>query len=382
MATRKKSVFFLGAGCSAAFGYPITSSILPNILGDIDKSQLFYGIPNNNASKEREKEKRLKAYILDLYPGIAEQTKYDGKSLPNITEVLSLTDYLIEIGAVPSSRYRLDDVVQSRQLLHRAICEVLYKKPEDLFAMEKTNETLKLFMDLLQEEVLTKDLSIITTNYDTLIELLLLKRVYEQNRRRGNATDDQDFYNLLNCIDFGTNFRDPFQNKVITQPQEPLFRFFKLHGSFTWLKCDLCEHIFINPYGDIVFQAYRDEVDEYNTCHCNDVLQLRTLIVAPSLVRDIKDPNLLHIWKNTLEALRNADEWTIIGYSMPGEDLMIKTLFIRALNGACSKPKIKVVQLDDSFHSNYSSLFGKHEFITGGVENFLRPKQTAWLHST
>jgi len=372
---KKKSVFFLGAGCSAAFGYPITSSILPNILKEIDNGHLFYGIPNNDAADERKKEQRLKAYILNLYPGIAEQTTYNGKNLPNITEVLSLTDYLIEIGAVPSSRYKLDDVVQCRQLLHRAICEVLYKSQEDLFAMEKTNETLRLFLDLLQKEVRTKELSIITTNYDTLIELLLLKRVYEQGRRAGNSANNLDFFNLLNCIDFGTNFRDPFENKVITQPQNPLFRFFKLHGSFTWLKCDLCEHIFINPYGDIVFQAYRDEVDEYNTCHCNDVLQLRTLIVAPSLVRDIKDPNLLHIWKNTLEALRNADEWTIIGYSMPGEDLMIKTLFIRALNGAPQKPAIKVVQLDDTFRSNYASLFGKHQFITGGVEQFLQVPQ-------
>jgi NAD-dependent SIR2 family protein deacetylase len=289
--------------------------------------------------------------------------------------VLSLTDYLIEIGAVPSPKYRLDDVVQCRQLLHRAICEVLYKKSEDLSEMERTNETLRLFLDLLQEEVENKELSIITTNYDTLIELLLLKRVYERNSRRGNPINDRDIYNLLNCIDFGTNFRDPFANKVVAQPQNPIFRFFKLHGSFTWLKCDLCEHIFINPYGDIVFQAYRDEIDEYNTCHCNDHLQLRTLIVAPSLVRDVKDPNLLHIWKNTLEALRNADEWTIIGYSMPGEDLMIKTLFIRALNGAPKKPKIKVVQLDDSFRSNYLSLFGKHQFITGGVDAFLQVPQ-------
>ncbi|MBK7123868.1 MAG: hypothetical protein IPH68_14415 [Chitinophagaceae bacterium] len=57
------------------------------------------------------------------------------------------------------------------------------------------------------------------------------------------------------------------------------------------------------------------------------------MLVTPSFSRTVKDTNLSQVWRNTLELLRTADEWVITGYSLPGEDLDIKSLFIRALKG-------------------------------------------------
>jgi hypothetical protein len=39
---------------------------------------------------------------------------------------------------------------------------------------------------------------------------------------------------------------------------------------------------------------------------------------------------LLEIWQTALEALREAETWYIIGYSLPPEDVAIRTILLRA----------------------------------------------------
>lgn len=76
------------------------------------------------------------------------------------------------------------------------------------------------------------------------------------------------------------------------------------------------------------------------------------------MVRDIRDPNILQVWRAAVEALRTAETWTIIGYSLPAEDLAIRSIFIRARNGHKSKPHINVVQKGSNSLLNYECLFG------------------------
>ena len=65
--------------------------------------------------------------------------------------------------------------------------------------------------------------------------------------------------------------------------------------------------------------------------HNNDCFQLndtKTTLEKEQendlLVRDIRDSNLLQIWKAAMEALRTADQIVFIGYSLPAEDFAIK----------------------------------------------------------
>ncbi len=68
----------------------------------------------------------------------------------------------------------------------------------------------------------------------------------------------------------------------------------------------------------------------YNVCWCG--ARLRSLLVTPSVVRDIRDANLLGIWQAALEDLRRADSWTFIGYSLPSEDIAIRSVLLRAMH--------------------------------------------------
>jgi len=98
-------------------------------------------------------------------------------------------------------------------------------------------------------------------------------------------------------------------------------------------------------------------------------------------VRDIRDPNLLEVWKAALEALRMAERWIIVGYSMPPEDVAIRSLFLRAWQGRrySKKPLIRVIQAPQLKAStepsltemNYRLAFGDCSYEPIGIEGLI-----------
>jgi hypothetical protein len=119
---------------------------------------------------------------------------------------------------------------------------------------------------------------------------------------------------------------------------------------------------------------------------------LQSLLVAPSFVRDIRDPNLLSTWNGAFEALRRAQEWIIVGYSMPPEDVAIRSMFFRAYQSRKrdgDDTRIRVFQkrwIDpklpagiqdyerkkpDPIEANFKLLFPKCEYSVGGFEEFV-----------
>jgi hypothetical protein len=141
-----------------------------------------------------------------------------------------------------------------------------------------------------------------------------------------------------------------------------------------WLRCECCEHIYINTKGEIGDLAY-EKVTVYNTCDCGHS-PLSTVLVTPSFVREVRDANLLGIWMHALELLRTADEWVIVGYSLPPEDIAIRSLLLRAAHarGAKDRPAITVVQLgeDKDTRARYKLFFPGCDYRTDGLEGFLK----------
>jgi NAD-dependent SIR2 family protein deacetylase len=379
----EKIVIFMGAGASKPFGIPLTREILPKMLeaindrgrkGAKDKRGLFVEIPDGDVSAEERKkmEKELLNFLYLLMPGLEErfnaykEASADKKkeiSFPLITELLSLVDHLNINNNVPFFR---DDKIYSakglsyyRKLLDRAIYEILADDDEYLKdEKNKLDAFVKYISSFINEG---KQVSLITTNYDTTVET----EIYESNIKR------------IENIDFGFSWRHAERDDAtpLYQPKSTLLKILKLHGSLNWLKCDLCDHVYINPRGNIIHQSFRSDIDELNSCHCSNA-PLKSLIVAPSFERDVRDSNLLHVWKTALETLRAADKWMIIGYSLPPEDLAIKSLLIRAKNSRSSpleKKNFTVIQHGEAAKDAYSLLFGQNQFdyISNGMDGFL-----------
>jgi NAD-dependent SIR2 family protein deacetylase len=368
---KRRIAVFLGAGASKAFQYPLTSDILRLIVTRINSGKLFdgAGIPKITADQYRT---MIRELLLALSPGLKPIFKegFDFKTyeLPLITELLSqaehffnyqqaILDYNHEIkhpslGQLKSinERWELKDLIT---LLDWSIISVIneegnvarVKLPKFINWVKKSNQSGKSFV------------SVITTNYDFAIEWNLLTQ------------RERDYAHRI--VDYGFNWRDVDDGEVYLRPTHPMYRIYKLHGSIDWLKCDRCGYIYVNPLVDIYDLAFSDKKKELNSCHCA-YWPLKPVLVTPSYSRNTKDVNLSQIWRNTLEELRLADEWIIAGYSLPGEDLDIKSLFIRALAGRPNIPTIKVIQQSNRSKSRFDNFFGKnrYQFVCGGFENY------------
>lgn len=157
-----------------------------------------------------------------------------------------------------------------------------------------------------------------------------------------------------------------------TRPAAPQVTLLKLHGSTNWLRCPLCETVYINPWGSIWEQAYRTTADRFNRCHCDTRLEAQ--IVSPSFVRETRAPNLLQIWKSALDVLRASDEWILIGYGFPDEDIAVRALFVRPYASSPKPPRITVIQHGQEAYARYASFFDPAQlnYCAGGLELFLR----------
>lgn len=72
-----------------------------------------------------------------------------------------------------------------------------------------------------------------------------------------------------------------------------------------------------------------------------------------------------------LECLRRADEWYLVGYSLPPEDLAVRSLLLHAYAGRQRRPRVTVVQKGTAARPVYELLFPGCRYIDGGLEAFL-----------
>jgi hypothetical protein len=353
-------VLFLGAGASRAFGYPLTSAILPHIRAGLQDNSL---LPlESNPRRERAKMKRLREHLGTLLPAFFD----DDIELPLITDVLSLIDLLLTTGEVAVPMLSTEEMEDLRTLLEEAIIHSI----EPAAGEAQGGDALDLLTDWILNAVDEGPaMTVVSTNYDTVVESLVFEKISQDPELE-----------LSSAVDLGFSWREHstgrYLETVNQPPATPRVRIFKLHGSVSWLKCPLCGFIYVNTVGSIVQQAFReDKVDYNNTCVCGHG-PVRPVIVAPSMVRTIKDADLLTIWRSALEAMRVADEWIVVGYSLPPEDIAIRSILVRAYSGRGKKrkpPRIRVVQLseDKKLEDRYRLLFPECTFEYGGFESFI-----------
>jgi hypothetical protein len=245
--------------------------------------------------------------------------------------------------------------------------EILYAQREMTADQEVT---LKAFLLWIKDKQANGPLTIVTTNYDVSVETPLFAEVGVSR--------------VPAAIDFGFDWRDPSTGTLHPRPTKPSVAFFKLHGSLNWLRCDLCGQLYVNPLEAIAYLSFSDRQAWANTCECG-WWPLRHLIVAPSTVRDVRDTHLLNVWRSATEALRTAREWFIVGYSLPDEDLAIRSMLLRAFaaQGLQSSteplgkragrpgPSVTVVQLGEAARPKYAAMFQRFQYLGGGLDEWL-----------
>lgn len=368
----QRTILFLGAGASRALGYPVTAQIFERILARLKDRTLFtslnvvYPVTGehadvNSAGFLADAMKVLEAELSALFPGILDST-----TPPQITELLSLLDHLIFTGNSAVPRFPRERLTRLRALLERAVATVVTapEKTRDASQLALVQRLVKWVVAEAAKPAPSKHLiTIITTNYDLAVEKPVADAV----------SQSQGPYR----IDYGFNWRDPFQPEegeepVRLRPANPAVGFYKLHGSINWLRCPLCEHVYLNGLGPIFNQAFASRMRDESTCSCYH-WPLGTLLVAPSMIRDIRDPNLLGIWQAALEAMRLAQRWIVVGYSLPAEDLAIRSLFLRASRARQGPPAVDLYEHGPhpDVEARYRLLLQNVAYDGGGFETFI-----------
>lgn len=347
---------FLGAGASKPFGFPVTDEILPEVLGRMRSGNLFPSAPRrarNNEDSARE----LNELLSQLLPGLLSRKIVP----PLVTDVFSLLDQIVSTDGTLAPGVDPAAVGRLRLLLERAVAEVL---AEPRGRRGKAGPALlDKFADWIHDTCGGgRFVSVISTNYDFALEQRLLSRLSPRQ--------------IAMQVDFGLNWRPadgPARHRAWPRPARPALAILKLHGALNWLRCPLCEHLVIHPSEPIFRQGQTERGDSWRACSCGHA-PLRHVLVAPSMVRDVRDPNLIGLWQSALEALRTATEWVIIGYSLPAQDVEIRSLLLRAYRGRPRPPRVQVVQhgRNQETEDRYRVLFPELVFDEGGVEAFLR----------
>jgi len=203
--------------------------------------------------------------------------------------------------------------------------------------------------------------SIITLNWDIVVEALLADRM----------------------VDYGIDVEWILGYTSVPRKGDPI-PLFKVHGSANWTYCDACRTIHAKfdeksalhsnaflevgdfglfELGESVENDIREELagaDGSRTCRvCGN--QLAGRLATFSYTKAFSIHQFQTIWERAYAALRSADRWIFVGYSMPQADYEFKHMLKSAQLGRerQDSPAIKVVlKGDEGAEGQYKRFFG------------------------
>lgn len=311
----KQKIYFLGAGASREAGIPTQKELWEQIqerfsqTGDI-------GIKS----------------VLDFasYLNFAEP---HSRVNINTAELLTLIDLSLEQN-VSLGRYEGEDLRKIKDVLVKVICDILER------AVKKEHD------GVLTEfcRKLTPQETIISLNYDTVIDLILIDCIGE--------------------IDYGFTF-DHIFGKPVSRGTGKKQLLLKPHGSLNWRYCSRCNRISLS------FDRTLDKCSFATHCP-SDGHPLREVIVSPTYHKKFSVPQLHNVWMLSFDKIKEADVIYFIGYSFPPGDVHIIHLIKRAVLAGRKIPEINVVSPDSRgmMFQRCQSIFSKFNFYRTSFHDF------------
>ena len=361
----ESSVYFLGAGASVDAGVPLTDRLLSVLVNDLGPGDLHefinrFGFDGKGQS------------IIDLINFVNSTIRqdqpldkhFDIKRLRRIRAQITVDlSSVMDKSGNHGKRLRLPPGAEDQPLAQeRRIMTYFRTFARTLVARERSIGTTLGPGDV-----------VITTNYDTNLDAALFELAYADE-----AGINRKGHNLTDVYLGSSEFRDPYDDEYAFSDPAHTVDLLKLHGSFNWLYCPRCHRIFVAAFGSSVqcfAGKYKNRAE--TTCFCD--YPLDPVVVAPSAEQEISNPHLREIWMNAYHALERADRVIICGYSLPAQDLAIRSLFYRAIDGrknVTNAPPSKIVVVntckDLTFRDRYKKIFGTNiDFRPVKFENWV-----------
>lgn len=195
---------------------------------------------------------------------------------------------------------------------------------------------LRLFI-----EQLAPDDTLITFNYDLVVETALYKKT---------LWNPSDGYGL----EFKAPERVSKSSKFNTQ-----ISLYKLHGSLNWDSSTLRLRPFYDDNKSPIFPGY--PADELRTPGVPYQGKNAGNWLMPSFIKDFSVPGLLTVWTKAFDAVRRAEEVIIIGYSLPEADSAACLLF--GTSGISDKCLTLVNPEANSLRERYGLITGNSRIV-------------------
>jgi hypothetical protein len=313
-------VFFLGAGFSCAAGLPNTAALLSEV-HDLAQSTHAWGVSKN-----------LEARLDEAY-----RFFYPDKGAGFRPEVVDFFSVLSAYGQI--DRANLPDGFPDRELLADLRFAIVHVLCTDLRSLQ--TPALTGPHELL-DKMIQRGNVVITTNWDTIVE------------RAAEAR--------------GVPFR------LSGLPSDSELLLLKLHGSIDWLRPADAK----KPVGTVAYAA----LDELRASHrarpkavttASSVIRSRLanpgaawqtikgatrnpfmLTMAPGKA-DALGP-VLPLWEQAYRSISAASTLDIIGYSMPVDDIEIRTLLRAGVLRGTSRPNIMITNPAPDVHARIREL--------------------------
>lgn len=309
---RDRSVYFAGAGLSCAVGLPNTAALLRDIT-----------IAARSTTRAPTPESLRDAFAA-LYP--------DGRKkefLPETVDFFSVLQAYIDIGAPGLAGVRLKDANELRRDLKMAIVRLLIERHREAEAGSRLTGNAYL------DKVVRAGSVVITTNWDLMIERYAAEKGIHVRR----SGDPGESYLLL----------------------------LKLHGSIDWTTWGTARHR--EDQDDFaLLREFRMRLTPNGTTEDNEIVRVRAIenwsrswqklasrLTEPFLVtmyhgKGNELTSLSTIWGDAYNALSRAKEVNIVGYSLPADDLEIRTLLRAGLTRGQQKVKVVVKNPSPDVH--------------------------------
>jgi hypothetical protein len=354
------TVVFLGAGATKSCGGPLTNEILHEIVSTADPSSQL---------------PLLQEFLKNLFHVDVGLSK---EHYPGLPLVMSLVDTALDRREAFHPKWNTQKLSEIREAVELGIFDHL---EERLNKVPTTNH-----YSLLQTIFPTTEPCVISTNYDLLIDTAMMFRSQASTIPNGPNGDG-------GLPDYHCSIQSDFYRNI------PHFgTLLKLHGSVNWLYCSTCHALvlgasesakFLKVLASVVGPTLKQSYTaDGSICTFCNTTKLRPLLIAPSHLKDYRNPHLTQVWYEAERLLRQAERIIFIGYSLPEDDVEVIYLLKRGLTRDVGKPPVAVTVVeydpknpglrDHAVGRRYRALFGDSiDWHPEGLDAWLAQKQAA-----
>lgn len=219
---------------------------------------------------------------------------------------------------------------------------------------------------------------VISTNYDLIADTSLM--YLSEGRPSQTAGRDGGL------PDYRCHISSPHYSDV----KERFGTLLKLHGSLNWLYCKTCRklelgtsdaRLYLKVLARLALPDMKRTITQDGAPCPACETKLRPLLIAPSHMKDYRNPHLTQVWYEAERVLREAARVVFVGYSLPDDDVEVIYLIKRSL-ARSPAPTITVIDydaanpgvsaLDHPVGLRYRALFGDGiDWHACGLEGWL-----------